>query len=143
VSAASRKSKPIEITWQHPVTGASVRIRVDHTRNYLVQGTDHIEINVVDPKRAAIPLTETGFLSHFIDALQLKDAGGVRRFVEGWLVRETQSKAWRKKDLARRQGDLFQWAAANAETGKREAEPKAPSTNPNRRKRRTPTRDHN
>ena len=39
-----------------------------------------------------------------------------------------QSKERRKKDLAQRQGDLFQCAAANAETGMRKSVPKAPIT---------------
>lgn len=119
MSPRTRKSRPIEMTWQHPASSQVVRLRVDHTRDYLVPGTDHIEIHVVSPRKAIIPLTDTGYRSHFIDGGQLKDAGGVRRFVEQWLATESNSSEWRKKHLARQQGDLFQWAAANAETGKR------------------------
>lgn len=119
MSPRTRKSKPIEMIWQHPANSRAVRLRVDHTRNYLVAGTDHIEIHVIAPKKAVIPLTDTGYRSHFIDGGQLKEAGGVRRFVEQWLATESHSKEWQKKELARQQGDLFQWAEANAETGKR------------------------
>ncbi len=121
MSPRTRKSKPIEMIWQHPATGHAVRLRVDHTRNYLVAGTDHIEIHVIAPKKAVIPLTDTGYRSHFIDCEQLREAGGVRRFVEQWLMAESHSKEWQKKDLARQQGDLFQWAEAHAEVGAKRA----------------------
>lgn len=35
--------------------------------DYLWNGTSHIEVHIVRPKRAPIPITETGYHSHFID----------------------------------------------------------------------------
>lgn len=139
MSPRTRKSKPIEMIWQHPATGHAVHLRVEHTRNYLVAGTDHLEIHVTSPKKAIIPLTDTGYRSHFIDGDQLKDAGGVRRFVEQWLAAESRSKEWQKKDLERQQGDLFQWADANAETGKRKPAVRAKRPAAKARKRRDPS----
>lgn len=112
-------------------------MRVDHTRNYLIKGTDHLEIHVVSPRKAAIPLTDTGYRSHFIDANELLAAGGVQSFIQSWLQREAQSKDWQKKERAAQQGDLFQWAAAKAETGsrKRAAKPSAPGSKRRRGKR--------
>jgi hypothetical protein len=138
MSPRTRKSKPIDMTWQHPATGHAARLRVDHTRNYLVAGTDHIEIHVIAPKKAVIPLTDTGYRSHFIDRAQLREAGGVRRFVEQWLAAESRSKEWQKKDLARQQGNLFQWAEANGEVGaKRASRPKKTAATPSRKPART------
>lgn len=57
--------------------------------------------------RAPIPITETGYLSHFIATVELVNAGGAVTFVTAWLDREASSKAWRKREFARRQGDLF------------------------------------
>ncbi|MEQ1716036.1 MAG: hypothetical protein ABL907_08650, partial [Hyphomicrobium sp.] len=56
-----------------------------------------------------------------------------------WLLREERSKEWVKRDHAARQSDLFQWADANAETGKRKAT--KPSNQPAAkvRKRRAPS----
>ncbi len=139
MSPRTRKSKPIEMIWQHPAISHAVRLRIDHTRNYLVAGTDHIEIHVITPKTAAIPLTDTGYRSRFIDGEQLKEAGGVRRFVELWLAAESRSKEWQKKDLARQQGDLFRWADANAETGKRKSTARARRQAAKARKRRAPS----
>jgi hypothetical protein len=103
-------------SWTNPNDGSSVRIEIRHTKNYLADGTDHIEIESIAPPRAALPITDTGYLSHFIDWRALKEAGGPVAFVTGWLAREQQSKDWRRRDLARRQGDLFQWADAQNET---------------------------
>lgn len=139
MSPRTRKSKRIQMVWRHPTTGHAVHLRVDHTRNYLVAGTDHIEIHVASPKKAVIPLTETGYRSHFIDGEQLQEAGGVRRFVEHWLATESRSKEWQKMDLARQQGDLFHWADANAETGKRKSPPRAMRPAAKARKRREPS----
>lgn len=139
MSPRTRKSKPTLMVWQHPTTGHAVHLRVDHTRNYLIAGTDHIEIHVIEPKKAMIPLTDTGYRSHFIDGEELKEAGGVRRFVEQWLTTESRSKEWQKKDLARQQGDLFQWAEANTETGKRKSAVRATRPAAKVRKRREPS----
>jgi len=103
-------------SWVNPNDGSSIRIEIRHTKNYLADGTDHIEIESIAPPRTPLPITDSGYLSHFIDWRALKEAGGPVAFVTGWLAREQQSKSWRRRDLARRQGDLFQWADAQAET---------------------------
>ena len=46
-------------------------------------------------------------------------------FVTAWLDREAKSKDWQKRQTARQQGDLFQWADANAEVGKRKPSARA------------------
>ena len=66
-----------------------------------------------------MPITETGYRSHFLPALELINAGGPVTFVTAWLDREAKSKDWQKRQTVRQQGDLFQWADANAEVGKR------------------------
>ena len=126
-----------EIDWKHPATGESIRLRITHARDYLVEGTDHVEVESIRPKRAPLPITETGYCSSFIDWRQLQAAGGPLAFIEGWLARETQSKAWRKRDQAVRQGDLFTWAEAQSQVGAKGGKPKAPAT---RRKQRNPDR---
>lgn len=122
-----------EIDWKHPTTGAVIRLRITHARDYLVEGTDHVEVESIKPKRAPLPITQTGYSSSFIDWRQLKAAGGPVAFIEGWLARETQSKDWRKRDLAQRQGDLFQWADAQAETGRKRGKLRSPKAARRRR----------
>lgn len=111
------------IAWPDPVSGTRIAIRITHARGYLAAGSDHVEIESVPAKgsgrgaaRPALPITETGYRSHFIAALDLVNAGGPVSLVTGWLDREARGKAWRDRIATTRQGDLFQWAAARAET---------------------------
>ncbi|MGO9174300.1 MAG: hypothetical protein ACLP7P_20370 [Rhodomicrobium sp.] len=106
------------IVWSNPWDSSIVRIRITHTRDYLAKGEDHLAIESVNPPKAPTPLTETGYLSHFITAAALEKAGGPKAFVAGWLQRESFSPDWQKRDLIRRQGDLFKWADAQAEAVK-------------------------
>lgn len=91
----------------YKIVWRGILLVIRHELDYLWKGTSHIEIHVVRPKHEPIPLTETGYRSHFIDTLELVNAGGAVTFVIAWLDREASSKAWQKRDVARRQGDLF------------------------------------
>lgn len=128
--AAPIKSR-YEIAWREPVSGSSMRIKITHSRDYLGQGQDHIEVESVNPKMAPLPITETGYRSHFMPALELLNAGGPVTFVTAWLDREAKGKNWEKRQAVRQQGDLFQWAEANTEVGNRKpsVKPKRPAAN--------------
>lgn len=115
-----------EMNWKNPVTGGAIKIRITHARDYLSKGNDHIEIESLGPKRAALPVTETGYRSHFMPALDLINAGGAVTFVRAWLDREAAGKSWQKRAAVRAQGDLFQWADTRAEVGPRTTK-RAPS----------------
>jgi hypothetical protein len=55
-------------------------------------------------------------------------------FVKAWIEREARSKAWTAAATAKAQGDLFQWADAQAEVGKRRKQkPARPAAKPRRR----------
>ncbi len=114
------------ILWSNPWDSSIVRIRITHTRDYLAQGEDHLAIESVNPPKAPTPLTETGYLSHFIRADALEKAGGPKAFVAEWLQRESFTPEWQKRDLKRRQGDLFKWADARAEIANPAASAKSP-----------------
>ncbi len=118
-----------EIEWLNPVDKARITIRITHSRDYLAQGTDHIEVESIKPKKAPLPITETGYRSHFIAPLDLINAGGPVTFVTTWIEQEAKGKAWTKAATAKQQGDLFSWADAQGEVGKRKkaAKPKAPT----------------
>ena len=91
----------------HTIEWHGVLLVVRHRADYLRPGSSHIEVYVVRPKRATIPITETGYRSHFIDARELTQAGGPVAFVVAWLDAEAKSKEWQKREFERRQGDLF------------------------------------
>ena len=143
-----RKKEPIgggsphktryEIDWRDPVSNSAVRLRITHSRDYLGQGQDHVEVESIVPAKAPLPITDTGYRSHFLKPLELINAGGPVTFVEAWLAREACSKEWQRKLTARQQGDLFQWADSQAEVGQKRARPATPKAS--RAKRRDPRR---
>lgn len=100
----------LHLDWINPASGASIKIRVTRTRNYLSSGTDHIEIESMRPKKAPLPITETGYRSHFLRAEEVMREGGVQSFVMAWLNHEAESPSWKKQTLKASQDDLFAWA---------------------------------
>jgi hypothetical protein len=128
-----------EIDWLNPVSNERVRIRIIHAREYLSSGSDHLEIESIKPKRAPLPISETGYRSHFIPALDLINAGGPVTFVTAWISQEAKGKAWTKAAVIKAQGDLFSWADAVAEVvpRNRARKPSKPVTNRIRQRRRT------
>ena len=102
--SATRKKKTLT---SHKLIWRDVTCRVRHTPNYISRGWTHIEIIVVKPKGAPLPITETGYRSHFLDEELLSKAGGPVTFFLDWIEREAKSKAWAKNEFKWRQGDLF------------------------------------
>ena len=96
------KPKAIRFTWRH------VRCSVRHTPDYLGPGQSHLELQVISPKGCPVPLTDAGYLSHFLPTELLDAAGGPVAFFTAWLDREATSKAYREAEYRWRQGDLFE-----------------------------------
>jgi hypothetical protein len=119
IGGTAPRKTTYEIDWRNPVTAETVRIRITHARDYLVHGTDHIAVESIKPKKAPLPISATGYLSHFIPALQLINAGGPVRFITAWIEHEARGKNWQKQAATKAQGDLFQWAEARTEIGTR------------------------
>lgn len=88
------------ITWRHAL------IEVTAQRDYISEGSHHIELTVIEPEGAPIPVTETGYRSHFIPSALLEDYGGAVAFVTAWLNNEAKSKAWAKAEQKWRQLEL-------------------------------------
>ncbi|AVO37571.1 hypothetical protein [Pukyongiella litopenaei] len=66
---------------------------------------DHIELHVEEGR--IIPVTETGYRSHFLSAGIVEEYGGPEDFVRAWLDHETASSDWKKREEAARQMSLF------------------------------------
>lgn len=67
----------------------------------------HIQVESVVPMREPLPITETGYRSHFTSPEVIEDHGGPVAFVLAWLDAESQSPAWKQAEAARRQLSLF------------------------------------
>lgn len=70
--------------------------------------TAHLEIESINPERAPLPITSTGYCSHFHPPGTIEAQGGdVVAQVTTWLDEEAAKPAWRAHIEAGRQGKLF------------------------------------
>jgi hypothetical protein len=70
--------------------------------------TAHLEIESIHPERARLPITETGYRSHFHQPGTIEALGGdVVAQIIAWLDEEAVKPAWRHYVEASRQGELF------------------------------------
>lgn len=65
----------------------------------------HLEL--VSDGRAKLPVTETGYRSHFTNRETVEDHGGPVAFAIAWLDHEAQSDAWKRYIDASKQLTLF------------------------------------
>lgn len=107
MSKAAAKSKARPRKAVEKFTWLGVEMSATHTRDWLGDGWSHIEMRVLRPKGRPVPITDTGYLSHFLDEADLKAAGGPVAFFRAWLDREADSKAYHKALARWQQLDLF------------------------------------
>lgn len=73
-----------------------------------IGGFAHLEIRSVKPEAAPLPITETGYRSHFHPAGTVEALGGdVAAQVTAWLDEEAAKPHWKRYVEASRQGELF------------------------------------
>lgn len=95
----------------HTIVWRGVTIEVRYEEQWL--GTDgpfstaHLEVVAVEPERTPLPMTETGYRSHFTPASVIAEAGGPEAFVRAWLDHEAGTRAWKEMEAAARQMTLF------------------------------------
>lgn len=125
-------------SWLHPLTQQRHALTIKHTRDYLSQGQDHIEIESAK-KGTPHPVSETGYRSEFVRGTELINAGGPVTFVDALIAKAMRDKTWLAKETARAQGDLFQWADTQAETTQKARRSKRPAAKPGATARRQST----
>lgn len=68
----------------------------------------HLEVQSIQPPRAPLPITETGYRSHFHPCGTVEANGGdVVAQVIAWLDEEAAKPRWQRYLEASRQGELF------------------------------------
>lgn len=67
----------------------------------------HIEIRTLKPVKAALPITETGYKSHFTPKGNIDEYETTAAFVKEWLNYEAQSEDWKVARENDRQMSLF------------------------------------
>jgi hypothetical protein len=71
---------------------SGITITVTHTENWLTTGYDHVELRA----DCRLPVTETGYRSHFLPATELAIFESVEDFVVQWLDGAATSKVWQQ-----------------------------------------------
>lgn len=84
-------------------------IEIEATYNHCKWGViAHLEIRSVAPAGAALPITSTGYRSHFHPIGTVEAHGNdVVAQVTAWLDEEAARPEWRRYVEASRQGELF------------------------------------
>lgn len=67
----------------------------------------HLQLQAVAPENAMLPVTETGYRSHFVPHAEVIEAGGAIAYVRDWLDDAAQSPAWKDAQDRARQLALF------------------------------------
>ena len=88
----------LEITWEPNWLSIGEELGMD---------TAHLSITAIAPDRAVLPITETGYRSHFTSAATVESYGGPVAFVLAWLEESARAPTWQAKEAASRQLALF------------------------------------
>ena len=54
-----------------------------------------------------LPITETGYRSHFLPNTEIEEHGGAEKFVLDWLISASKSEEWKKVKAGSDQYSLF------------------------------------
>jgi len=90
-------------------------LRVEYEADWSGRGDDDpetaiamLEVFVEAPIGAPIPVTSTGYRSHFLPPVSIIRAGGPAAFVSVWLDEQAKDRKWPGIDERWRQRDLFE-----------------------------------
>ena len=101
---------PLEIsrlTWQ------GITIKISYCKQWSSSDIDghnvaHLEVEAVEPERARLPMTETGYRSHFCQHADIMEYESAAAFVTAWLDSEAKSRDWQAYIGKSKQPDLFE-----------------------------------
>ena len=67
----------------------------------------HLQVRSIAPERAPLPMTETGYRSHFVHPDEVEELGGPAAYVEAWLNEMARSAERRDSEVCYRQLSLL------------------------------------
>ena len=95
----------------HTMTWQGIDIEIRWTEGWLDfdDGTSmgHMEIRSISPKDHPLPMTETGYRSHFTKADEVNEYGGPANYAEAWLVQDAKLPSWQQRLADYQQMALF------------------------------------
>lgn len=103
------KTVPYEV---HRLNWTGIEIEVRYAPEWLAlsvtgHSVAHLEIEAVQPERAVLPITETGYRSHFTSQAAVESYGGPLDFAKAWIQAEAASPEWQAREASHRQMSLF------------------------------------
>ncbi|MEX0806699.1 MAG: hypothetical protein WD688_25770 [Candidatus Binatia bacterium] len=105
------EAAPVEM---HTLVWNGIRIEIRYCPNWLesyegVYGYPlaHLEIDAIDPEGAPLPMTETGYRSHFTRPDLIAADGGPVAFARAWLDDSARDRKWIEREAERKQLSLF------------------------------------
>jgi len=85
-----------------------ITLSVSCERDYATMtGLTHLSIHVLAPSTSKLPITGTGYRSHFLSEVEVEVLGGPLGYVRAWLDAEAATPEWREQQQAARQMALF------------------------------------
>lgn len=85
------------IVWQ------GINIQVNYNPEYFGCHTAHLELKASEP----LPMTETGYKSHFAPKEHFDGYNSIIGYVEAWLDEESKKESWLAYTQAKQQMTLF------------------------------------
>ncbi|HEY4942212.1 MAG TPA: hypothetical protein VII56_12365 [Rhizomicrobium sp.] len=83
-------------------------LSVSYQSEYLgMEGMAHLTIQVRGTKHYSLPITGTGYRSHFESEAEIAERGGPLAYVRAWLDAEAAKPEWLEQDPKNRQLSLF------------------------------------
>lgn len=97
----------IRKSWNGPNGPVEIEIRWNPDHVALEDGGSmaHLEIESLD--RSPLPVTETGYRSHFVNEAEVSRFGGAEAYVDAWFASVMLTPQGRNSVLAARQLSLF------------------------------------
>ena len=107
MNTENRHIETFEADWH------GIALRISWEPSWLNMGerlgydTAHLQIEATRPDHAALPITETGYRSHFTTPATVAAFGGPVAFVLAWLDEGSVSADWKRREQEARQFSLF------------------------------------
>jgi len=92
----AREPQRFEIVWRGIVI--EIRYRPPFARFYLEHPVAYLEVTSIEPKKAPLPITKTGYISRVVEGIHIEAEGGPVAYVQAWLeFKASKSAKWRQR----------------------------------------------
>ena len=98
----------------YPLTWNDMTVEVRFCRSWFSSTREidgetlaHLEVRLHQPADGILPITETGYRSHFTSLSTVEAHGGPVSFTQSWLDEAASAPAWIERQEERRQMSLF------------------------------------